>query len=159
MLDISHKVISTRFSYRVFKAIEVRPVSWERVVLRVRPAGIGKRRDEDRLQRDQDLAEGRLLHQSLQLLEVNAHAEGGAVTVHLSDTHSSICVHPFSCNGSYNTTEPVLSAYWLVAELQQFVRQPSGVSDEFLQRLFETDGFLENLITAIHPHWIRRLRK
>lgn len=65
MHDISHKVISMRFSYRVFKAIEVRPVSWERVVLRVGPAGRGKCRDEDRLQRDQDLAEGRLLHQSL----------------------------------------------------------------------------------------------
>lgn len=55
-------------------------------MLCVRPAGGGQRGDEDRLQRDQDLAEGGLLHQTFQLLEVDAHAEGGAVTIHLKDT-------------------------------------------------------------------------
>ena len=58
-------------------------MSGEGVVLRVGSSRGGQRGDEHRLQGDQDLAEGRLLHQTLQLLEVDAHAEGGAVTVHL----------------------------------------------------------------------------
>lgn len=65
MHDISHKLIAMCFSYSVFKAIEVGPVSWESVMLCVRPTSRGKRRNEDRLQRDQDLAEGWLLHQPL----------------------------------------------------------------------------------------------
>lgn len=47
--------------------------------------------------------------------------------------------------------------YRLVAQLQQLVSQPVGIPDEFLQRLFETDGFLKNLIAAVHPHGVRRL--
>lgn len=74
-------------TYTVFKAVQVRPVSGEGVMLCVRPASRGQRRDEDGLERDEDLAEGGLLHQPLQLLEVNAHAEGGAVTVHLNERH------------------------------------------------------------------------
>lgn len=65
-------------------------MSGEGVVLRVRPAGRWQCGDEDRLQRDQDLAEGRLLHQTFQLLEVNAHAEGGAVTIHLRDINTNM---------------------------------------------------------------------
>lgn len=42
--------------------------------------------------------------------------------------------------------------YRLVAELQQLVRQLVGVTDEFLQRTFEADGFFQDLITAVHPH-------
>lgn len=53
--------------------------------------------------------------------------------------------------------DPV-SVYRLVAELQQLVSQSVGVSDEFLQGLFETDGFLKDLITAIHTHGVRRLK-
>ena len=49
--------------------------------------------------------------------------------------------------------------YRLVAELQQLVRQPVGVSNEFLQRIFETDGFLEDLIAAIHAHRVGRLNR
>lgn len=52
-----------------------------------------------------------------------------------------------------------VSVYRLVAELQQLVSQPVGVPDEFLQRLFETDGFLEDLITAVHPHGVGRLEE
>lgn len=47
--------------------------------------------------------------------------------------------------------------YRLIAELQQPVSQPGGIPNEFLQRLFETDGFLKNLIAAVHPHGVRRL--
>lgn len=52
-----------------------------------------------------------------------------------------------------------VSLYRLVAELQQLVSQSVGISDEFLQRLFETDGFLKDLITAIHAHGVGRLQK
>lgn len=44
--------------------------------------------------------------------------------------------------------------YRLVAELQQLVSQPVGISDEFLQRLFEAYGFLKDLITAVHTHGV-----
>lgn len=70
-------------TYTVFKPVQVRPVSGEGVMLCVCPTSRGQCRDEDRLQRDEDLAEGRLFHQPFQLLKVDAHAEGGAVTVHL----------------------------------------------------------------------------
>lgn len=70
-------------SYSIFKASQVRPVSREGVVLGVCPSSTGQRGDEDRLQRDQDLAERRLLHQTFELLEVNHHTEDGDVTVHL----------------------------------------------------------------------------
>ena len=80
------KNIFSPFSYNVFKAVQVRPVSRKGIMLCVRPAGGGQRRDEDRLQRDQDLAEGGLLHHTFQQLEVDTHAESGAVTIHLKDT-------------------------------------------------------------------------
>lgn len=54
------------------------------VVLGVCPASRGQRGDEDGLQRDEDLAEAGLLHQTLELLEVDADAEGGAVAVNLN---------------------------------------------------------------------------
>lgn len=65
-------------------------MSGEGVMLCVCSACGGQCWDEDRLQRDQDLTEGRLLHQTLQLLEVNAHTEGRAVTIHLKDTFINI---------------------------------------------------------------------
>ena len=61
-------------------------MSGEGVMLRVGPASRGQCGDEHGLQRDQDLAEGGLLHQPLQLLEVHSHAEAGAVAVHLPKT-------------------------------------------------------------------------
>lgn len=69
----------------------------EGVVLRVCPASGGQSGDEDRLQRDEDLAEGRLLHQTFELLEVDAHAEGGAVAVHLN-----MSTPRFHCNINLN---------------------------------------------------------
>lgn len=47
-----------------------------------------------------------------------------------------------------------LCVYRLVAELQQLVSQSVCISDEFLQSLFEADGFFKDLITAIHTHWV-----
>ena len=52
------------------------------------PAGGGQGGDEERLQGDEDLAEGGLLHQPLQLLEVDTHAQGGVVAVHLERAHT-----------------------------------------------------------------------
>ncbi len=62
-----------------------------------------------------------------------------------------VCVYVYVC--------VCVCVYRLVAELQQLVCQPVGVSDEFLQRLFETDGFLKDLITAIHSRGVRRLKR
>lgn len=44
--------------------------------------------------------------------------------------------------------------YRLIAEFQEFVGQPGGVADEFLQSLLEADGFLKDLITAVHTCWV-----
>lgn len=49
--------------------------------------------------------------------------------------------------------------YRLVAELQQLVGQPVGISNEFLQRLFKTNCFLKDLITTVHTHRIGRLKE
>lgn len=43
----------------------------------------GQRGDEDRLKRDEDLAEGGILHQQLETLEMHTHAEVGTVPIHL----------------------------------------------------------------------------
>ena len=104
----NHLTPSLPISYNVFEAVQVGPVSGKSVVLCVCPASRGQRRNEDRLQGDQDLAEGRLLHHTFELLEVNAHAEGGAVTIHLEDTFKYIsspihcCKKPFNLRGSIN---------------------------------------------------------
>lgn len=47
-----------------------------------------------------------------------------------------------------------VSAHRFVAELQQLVSQSGCISNEFLQRLFQTDGLLKNLITAVHTHGV-----
>lgn len=70
-------------AYDVVKAVQIGPVPGKGIVLGVCPTSRGQRRDEDGLQRDEDLAEGGLLHQTFELLEVDAHAEGGAVAVYL----------------------------------------------------------------------------
>lgn len=49
--------------------------------------------------------------------------------------------------------------YRLVAELQQLVSEPVRISNEFLQRLFKTDSFFKDLITAVHTHGVGRLEK
>lgn len=130
----------------------------EGVVLRVCTASRGQRRDEDGLQRDEDLAEGRLLHQTFELLEVDAHAEGGAVAVHLNPSTPRSHYHNIDLNLPQFTEYVVcVCLYRLVAELQQLVRQLVGVTDEFLQRIFEADGFFQDLIAAVHPHRVGRL--
>ena len=50
------------------------------------------------------------------------------------------------------------AAYRLVAELQQLVGQPVDVADEFRQRLFEVDGRLQDLVTAVHPRRVGGLQ-
>ena len=50
------------------------------------------------------------------------------------------------------------AAYRLVAELQQLVRQPVDVADELSQRLFEVDGCLQDLVTAVHPRGVGGLQ-
>lgn len=69
--------------------VQVDPMSREGVVGGVGPAGVGQRGDEHGLQRDEDLAEGGLLHQTLQMLEVDTHAQFAGVVVYLGENKSN----------------------------------------------------------------------
>lgn len=48
-------------------------------------------------------------------------------------------------------------AYRFIGKLQQFVRESISVSHKFFQGLFKADSFFEDLIAAIHTHWVGRL--
>lgn len=67
----------------VIEAGEVDPVPWKCVVFGVGSSSGGQGWYKNRLQGDEDLTEGGLLHQFLQHFEVYTHAEGAAVPIHL----------------------------------------------------------------------------